>query len=325
MNDILLSARNLTKQYPAPGNHFRERLSERRAVDDVSLDILRGEVLGLVGESGCGKSTLGRMLVKLLPPTNGNIIYDGADMTCGGFTKELRRKVQIVFQDPYGSLNPWMTVYRLVAEPILAHGLCPKSGAMERVTSLLDKVGLSQISLRRYPHQLSGGQRQRLCIARALSVSPEFLVCDEPVSALDVSVQSQILNLLIDLQHDMGLTYLFISHSLAVIRNIADRVVVMYLGKIVEISPADDFFLSPAHPYSRALLDAAPIPGIGLDKHDASAVTGEATLSGAPSCGCDYYPRCPRREDICAQVKPELKSTGGGRSVACHLFEDSKI
>jgi oligopeptide/dipeptide ABC transporter ATP-binding protein len=318
-NRVLISTRSLTKQYAAPGSFFRERLSERRAVNEVSLDIIRGEVLGVVGESGCGKSTLGRMIVWLLSSTSGNIIFDGADITCSSVTKELRRRAQIVFQDPYGSLNPWMTVYKLVAEPIMIHELCPKSEIPERVTSLLEKVGLSQIASNRYPHQLSGGQRQRLCIARALSVNPEFLVCDEPVSSLDVSVQSQIINLLIDLQSDMGLTYLFISHSLAVIRNIADRVAVMYLGRIVEISPADRFFEAPAHPYSRALLDAAPIPEIGHDRRRTIPVSGEATFTGPLVTGCEYYPRCPRRADICATDKPELKTIVGGHSVACHL------
>ena len=320
MNDILISTRLLTKQYAAPGSLFRERLSERKAVDAVSLDVKRGEVLGVVGESGCGKSTLGRMIVRLLPSTSGSIIYDGKDITDISDTKALRRQMQIVFQDPYGSLNPWMTVYKLVAEPMEIHKLCPKSEMPGRVTSLLDKVGLSQVAFDRYPHQLSGGQRQRLCIARALSVSPEFLLCDEPVSALDVSVQSQILNLLIDLQRDMGLTYIFISHNLAVIRNIADRVAVMYLGRLVEVSPADDFFSSPAHPYSRALLDAAPEPEIGRQsRRKIVPVLGEATHTGSPSKGCEYYPRCPRREDICTRSQPELSDLGGGHCVACHF------
>lgn len=315
MDDVLISTRKLTKQYTAPGGFFRERLSERRAVDEVSLDILRGEVLGVVGESGCGKSTLGRMLVSLLTPSGGDILYDGQALTQ---SKEMRRKAQIVFQDPYGSLNPWMTVFKLVAEPMQIHKLYGKEETARRVADLLDKVGLSQIDPSRYPHQLSGGQRQRLCIARALSVEPEFLLCDEPVSALDVSVQSQIINLLIDLQRDMGLTYLFISHSLAVIRNIADRVAVMYLGRILEIAAADDFFAKPLHPYSCALLDAAPVPEVGARK--TAAVLGEATASGAPMGGCEYYPRCPRRTDKC-KVRPELTEIGNGRSVACHQVE----
>jgi len=319
LNDILISTRNLTKQYTAPGSFFRERLSKHKAADEVSLDIMRGEVLGLVGESGCGKSTLGRMLVRLLPSSGGSIVYNGADITNSIVTKDLRRRMQIVFQDPYGSLNPWMTVYKLVSEPIKIHELCAKGEMMNQVTSLLDKVGLSQVALSRYPHQLSGGQRQRLCIARALSVSPEFLVCDEPVSSLDVSVQSQILNLLIDLQRDMGLTYLFISHSLAVVRSIADRVAVMYLGRIVEISQADVFFASPAHPYSRALLDAAPMHEIDCSKRRKVPVSGEATLNGAPVRGCAYYPRCPRCADVCTETRPELVDLGDGHGVACHF------
>ena len=320
MADVLISTRKLTKHYAAPGGFFKERLSGRKAVDEVSLDIMRGEVLGLVGESGCGKSTLGRMIVRLLPSTAGSILYEGEDITVGSISKEMRRKVQIVFQDPFGSLNPWMTVYKLVSEPMKNHNY-PKNEIAGRVNLLLDKVGLSQIGLDRYPHQLSGGQRQRLCIARALSAEPEFLLCDEPVSALDVSIQSQILNLLIDLQRDMGLTYLFISHSLAVIRNIADRVVVMYLGRIVEIAPADDFFESPLHPYSRTLLDAAPVPEVGQNKTKRSAVLGEATLSGAPEGGCEYYPRCPRHRDVCAETRPDLKKFDNGRSCACHQVE----
>ena len=319
MNGALISTQYLTKQYAAPGSFFKERLLERRAVDEVSLDIMRGEVLGLVGESGCGKSTLGRMIVRLLPSTSGKIIYNSADITGSPVTKELRRQIQIVFQDPYGSLNPWMTIYKLVAEPIIIHELCPKSEISERVTSLIEKVGLSQIAINRYPHQLSGGQRQRLCIARALSVNPEFLLCDEPVSSLDVSVQSQILNLLIDLQRDMGLTYLFISHSLAVIRNIADRVAVMYLGRIVELSPADSFFDAPAHPYSQALLDAAPAPEISHGRRRPVPVSGEASFASVSVRGCEYYPRCPRRAGICLDAKAELKDIGGGHSVACHF------
>lgn len=322
MNDnTLISTHNLTKQYSAPGSFFRERLLERRAVDEVSLDIMRGEALGLVGESGCGKSTLGRMIVRLLPPTSGNILFNGADITNSPVTKELRRRIQIVFQDPSGSLNPWMTVYKLVAEPVKIHDLCQKNEVLDRVMLLLNKVGLSQIALNHYPHQLSGGQRQRLCIARALSVNPEFIVCDEPVSSLDVSVQSQILNLLIDLQHDMRLTYLFISHSLAVIRNIADRVAVMYLGRIVEISTADRFFEAPAHPYSRVLLDAAPVPIAGSARRRTVQIPGEATFIGAPAQGCDYYPRCPCRASICTEVRPEMKDLETGHSVVCHFAE----
>ena len=318
-DNIIISTKRLTKQYIAPGSFFRERLDERKAVDGVSIDIARGEVFGVVGESGCGKSTLGRMIVGLLPVTAGKVLFNGADITHVKDAKELRRRMQIVFQDSSGSLNPWMTIGKLVSEPMEIHKLYTRSETPARVASLLDEVGLSGIGIDRYPHQLSGGQRQRLSIARALSVSPEFLLCDEPVSALDVSVQSQILNLLIDLQRNMKLTYLFISHSLAVIRNIADRVAVMYLGRIVEVSPADGFFLSPAHPYGQALLDAAPVPETGRrGKRHAAPVTGEATRAGAPENGCAYYLRCPRRKEICTHEIPELRDLGGGRSVACH-------
>lgn len=318
MKDTLIETKHLTKCYASANNLWHTDHSANKAVDDVSLAIYRGETLGIVGESGCGKSTLGKMLVRLLEPSNGQIFWEGEDITKLE-EKTLRQKMQIIFQDPYSSLNPWMTLGELVTEPADIHQLITKAERETYAKSLLEKVGLGAYDLKRYPHQFSGGQRQRISIARALSVRPEFILCDEPVSALDVSIQSQILNLLMDLQNEMDLTYAFISHSFPVIRNLADRVAVMYLGRIVELAPAEQFFEQPLHPYSHMLLSAVLIPDPRVKRLPASI--GEATEQGESSAGgCAFCSRCPRRESICQHKAPMLETVGNDHQVACHCY-----
>lgn len=318
-NDILVETRHLTKCYSNNSGLLHNKQPASKAVDDVDLQIYRGETLGIVGESGCGKSTLGKMLVRLLTPTSGQIFWAGKPIAQYD-EAFLRQKMQIIFQDPYSSLNPWMTLGELVAEPAEIHRLIPKSERDAYAKSLLEKVGLGAYDLKRYAHQFSGGQRQRICIARALSVRPTFLLCDEPVSALDVSIQSQILNLLMDLQNEMELTYAFISHSFPVIRNLADRVAVMYLGRVVELAPAEQFFDQPLHPYSHMLLSAVLIPDPKA-KRTASAIIGEASEQGkAEAGGCAFFGRCSQREAICQKHIPVLQEISTGHQVACHCY-----
>jgi oligopeptide/dipeptide ABC transporter ATP-binding protein len=320
----LLELENLVKDYRASGSLFA-KADTLRAVDRVSLSIYKGESLGLVGESGSGKTTLGRCIIRLIEPTSGSVAFDGIDVLSldQKALRALRRRMQIVFQDPYGSLNPRMTVGSAVREPIVVHGIASKKAANERVAALFDEVGLDPSYVDRYPHELSGGQRQRVGIARALSLKPEFLVLDEPVSALDVSVQAQVLNLLADLRKKRGLTYLFIAHDLAVVRHVADRVAVMYLGKLMEVASAVDAYAEPLHPYSTSLLSAIPQP-------DPEAQTDRIVLSGdMPSArirqpGCAFYPRCPHpgKNDACRSEEPHLEEVKPGRFVACFKAED---
>jgi peptide/nickel transport system ATP-binding protein/oligopeptide transport system ATP-binding protein len=315
---------NLVKDYRASSGLFA-KTDTLRAVDHVSLTIEKGESLGLVGESGSGKTTLGRCLLRLVPPTSGKVVFDGIDVLSlePKALRALRRRMQIVFQDPYGSLNPRMTVGSAVREPIVVHGIATKKDANERVAGLFDEVGMDPSHMDRYPHELSGGQRQRVGIARALSLKPEFIVLDEPVSALDVSVQAQVLNLLADLRRGRGLTYLFIAHDLAVVRHVADRVAVMYLGKLVEVAATSETYSEPLHPYSTSLLSAIPKP-------DPEAQTERIVLSGdMPSArtrtpGCSFYPRCPhpRKDDVCRSEEPSLTETRPGRQVACFRADD---
>ncbi len=294
-----------------------------RAVDDVSFTIRRAETLALVGESGCGKSTVARLIVGLHTPTRGTVRFDGADLADAA-SSSLRRRMQMIFQDPYASLNPRWRVRDIVAEPIVAHGLAPDRAALAvRVAELLTQVGLSAEDGERYPHEFSGGQRQRVSIARALSSNPEFLVCDEPTSALDVSVQAQILNLMKELQQRLGLTYLFISHNLAVVAHIATRVGVMYLGKLVEVAPAKDLFESPRHPYTRMLIDA--IPDLEMSGKARTPVAGEVPNPLSPPPGCTFHPRCPHANERCRIEQPVRLDLGGGRSVACHAVEEARI
>jgi oligopeptide transport system ATP-binding protein len=314
----LLEVRNLVK-------HFQIGRGVVRAVDGVSFSIERGETLGLVGESGCGKTTTGRCILQLEQPTGGHVLFEGRDLTTAS-TAELRavrRKMQVIFQDPYSSLNPRMTVGQIIAEPLAVHGIVKGAAARgARVRDLLQRVGLNPRHASRYPHEMSGGQRQRVGIARALAMEPSLIVCDEPVSALDVSIQAQIINLLEDLQTEFGLTYLFIAHDLAVVRHISDRVAVMYLGKIAEIADRKTLYDNPRHPYTRALLSAVPIPDPELEaKRERIVLGGEVPSPLNPPGGCVFHPRCPIMVDRCRQEVPLLRELSPEHGAACHLAD----
>src|SRR5712692_4854888 len=325
MNDDapLLEVRNLVKHFHVGGGLFGGRAGVVRAVDDVSFSIRRGETLGLVGESGCGKTTTGRCILQLERPTSGQIVFEGRDLTTLGQDelRPVRRKMQVIFQDPYSSLNPRMTVGQIIAEPLAVHGIAAdpaKRGA--RVRELLGHVGLLPQHADRYPHQLSGGQRQRVGIARALAVEPALIICDEPVSALDVSIQAQIINLLEDLQAQFGLTYLFVAHDLSVVRHISDRVAVMYLGKIVEITDRKSLYGAPLHPYTKALLSAVPIPDPALEaQRERVVLGGEVPSALNPPSGCVFHPRCPIAGGRCRGEVPELREITPGHRAACIL------
>lgn len=325
--EVLLSVKNLVKRFPIKGGLLNREVASVRAVSDVSFEIKKGETLGLVGESGCGKSTLGRCILRLIEPTSGQVIYGGQDITkiSGSEMRKLRRKMQIIFQDPYASLNPRMTVEQILSEPLEIHELAKtKADKLQRIFKLLDLVGLRREAISRYPHEFSGGQRQRICIARALAVEPEFIVCDEPVSALDVSIQAQIVNLMQDLQKELGLTYLFIAHDLKVVEHISNRVAVMYLGKIAEIAQAEELYQNPKHPYTKALLSAIPLPDPDYKK-DRIILRGDVPSPINPPTGCYFHPRCPVMQESCKTVWPDLKdvkSTSGiSHRAACILAE----
>jgi peptide/nickel transport system ATP-binding protein len=321
----ILEVGNLRKYFAVKAHgagYFSSETATVRAVDDVSFSIYAGETLGLVGESGCGKTTVGRTILRLEEATAGSIRFSGADIThaSAGEMRELRRKIQVIFQDPYSSLNPRMTVGEIIGEPLKVYSLVPDAKARDtRVAELLGQVGLFPYMAERYPHELSGGQRQRVGIARALALEPTFIVCDEPVSALDVSIQGQIINLLEDLQARLGLTFLFIAHDLAVVRHISDRVAVMYLGRIMELADRDELYRRPLHPYTKALLDAAPIPDPRVERARAPrALRGEIPSPLTPPTGCVFHTRCPIAEDVCRREVPQVRELEPGRLVACH-------
>ncbi|MEO6834499.1 MAG: dipeptide ABC transporter ATP-binding protein [Candidatus Tumulicola sp.] len=325
MSDPLVEVKNLYKYFPIHAGLLSRHVGDVKAVDGVSFWIAPGETLGLVGESGSGKTTIGRLLLRLLPETKGEIRYDGEDVIAmkRGELRRLRRSMQIIFQDPFASLNPRMTVGDAIAEPLRIHGIAQGKGVDERVQDLLKRVGLRPYHANRYPHEFSGGQRQRVGIARALAVNPKFIVCDEPVSALDVSIQAQVINLLEDLQEQFGLTYLFIAHDLSVVRHISTRVAVMYVGKIVETADRNALYLNPLHPYTQALLSAIPIPDPALEKRRKRIVlVGDIPSPVNPPSGCRFHTRCPIAFDRCIVEEPPFTEYAPGHSAACHWVEE---
>jgi oligopeptide transport system ATP-binding protein len=324
VSEPLLSLRGVAKTFVTKRSFFGRTLASLRAVDGVDLDVQRGETVGLVGESGCGKSTLGRMAIRLLDPTEGRVTYDGTDLTTmnDAQLRPFRRRMQIVFQDPMSALNPRMTVRAALGEPLRIHGIAKTNAEeKEKVDALLAKVGLRPEHASRYPHEFSGGQRQRIVIARALSVGPELVVCDEPVAALDVSIQAQVVNLLRDLQDELGLSYLFVAHDLSVVRFMSERVAVMYLGRIVELADSASIYDAPKHPYTQALLSAIPVPD-PKTKRKRLVLAGEPPSPTNPPRGCAFHPRCPiAKKGTCDVERPELRQLASGHFVACHLAE----
>ncbi|HOB19816.1 MAG TPA: ABC transporter ATP-binding protein [Candidatus Atribacteria bacterium] len=321
MNARLLEVKNLKKYFPVKDGILSKK--QVKAVDGISFYIDKGETFGLVGESGCGKTTAGRTVLRLYEPTDGQIIYDGKDITRANMLP-YRKRMQIVFQDPYASLDPRMTVADIVGEPIDIHKLAAgKKDRKDRIIYLLEKVGLNSEHANRYPHEFSGGQRQRIGIARALAVDPEFIVCDEPVSALDVSIQAQIINMFEDLQEELGLAYLFIAHDLSVVKHISRRIGVMYLGRMVEMAESDELYSRPLHPYTKSLLSAIPIPDPKVSrKRERIVLHGDVPSPLDPPSGCPFRTRCPYATEICAQKAPEFKDHGSGHFAACHHIKD---
>jgi oligopeptide transport system ATP-binding protein len=321
-DELLIDVQGLQVHFPVmAGFIISRKIAENKAVDGITFNVKKGETVGLVGESGCGKSTTGRAILQLYKPTGGKIVFDGKDMAGlhGEEMRLTRRRMQMIFQDPYASLNPRMSVRDIIGEPLLIHKLGNSGERRERVAELMRIVGLNPYYATRFPHEFSGGQRQRIGIARSLAVSPDFIVCDEPVSALDVSIQAQIINLLEELQEQFGLTYLFIAHDLAVVRHISDRVAVMYLGKMMELADRNDIYENPLHPYTKALLSAVPIPDPSLErKRERIILTGDVPSSLRPPRGCVFHTRCPIAIDECRQEIPEWREVQPGHWVACH-------
>lgn len=323
MSEPLLKVEHLSKYFPIHGGLLRRKVGDVKAVDQVSFTVNKGETFAIVGESGCGKSTTGRVLLRLLEPTGGKVLFEGKDVASLS-RKELRvarRDMQMVFQDPFASLNPTMTVGQLLEEPMEIHSLYNPSERKKRVQELMNTVGLNASFVQRYPHEFSGGQRQRIGIARALSLKPKLIIADEPVSALDVSIQSQVLNLMEDLQEEFSLTYIFISHDLSVVKHIADRIGVMYLGRMAEIAPKKALYDKPAHPYTQALLSSVPIPNPRI-KRERIVLTGDVPSPANPPSGCAFHPRCPKAFDRCKVERPELIHLEGDHFVACHLYDE---
>jgi oligopeptide transport system ATP-binding protein len=321
MMEPLLKVENLKKHFPITGGILGRPVSSVKAVDGVSFTVNKGETLGIVGESGCGKSTTGRMLMRLIDPSEGKVTFEERELTSlsNSEMRKIRREMQMVFQDPFASLNPRHTVEQILEEPLKVHGMGSAKERKKRVHELLNIVGLSSYHAKRYPHQFSGGQRQRIGIARALMTKPKLIIADEPVSALDVSIQSQVLNLMQDLQKEFGLTYIFIAHDLGVVRHISDRVGVMYLGKMVELSNSETLYEKPLHPYTQALLSAVPVPDPDF-KRETILLQGDIPSPSNPPSGCTFHTRCPHATEICKKKVPEFKEHQPGHYVACHLY-----
>jgi len=323
-NETLLHVDDLKMHFPIYRGVFQRQVGAVRAVDGVSFDVKRGETLGLVGESGCGKSTTGRTILQLYKPTSGAVTFDGTNLVTlkGEQMRQMRRKMQMIFQDPYASLNPRMTVAQLVGEPLIVHSAATGAEITERVAHLLELVNLNPAFATRYPHEFSCGQRQRIGVARALALQPSFIICDEPISALDVSIQAQVVNLLEELQEQFHLTYLFIAHDLSMVKHISDRVAVMYLGVIVELATRDELYAKPLHPYTQALLSAVPIPDPVADaKRKRTILQGDVPSPANPPSGCRFRTRCPIAEAVCAETRPEFREIRPGHFVACFFAE----
>lgn len=321
MSEVLLKVDKLKKYFPITGGVLGRKVGEVKAVDDVSFFVNKGETLGLVGESGCGKSTTGRVLMRLLEPTEGTVEFEGQDLTKlkAEDMRRMRKEIQMVFQDPFASLNPRHTVEKILEEPLIVHGVKDKEERKRRVREMLEVVGLNSYHAKRYPHQFSGGQRQRIGIARALMTKPKLIIADEPVSALDVSIQSQVLNLLEDLQKEFQLTYIFIAHDLGVVKHISDRVGVMYLGRLVEITEADKLYENPLHPYTKALLASIPIPDPDVQQ-EKELLKGDLPSPANPPLGCAFHTRCSACMEVCKTTRPELVEIEPGHFAACHLY-----
>ena len=324
-NEVLLRVEDLVMHFPIYRGVIQRQVGAVRAVDGVSFEVKRGETLGLVGESGCGKSTTGRTILQLYRPTSGSVHFEGVDLVHlkGENLRKMRRKMQMIFQDPYASLNPRMTVADIVGEPLMVHDVATGKEIQERVQHLLEVVNLNPAFAGRYPHEFSGGQRQRIGVARALALQPSFIICDEPISALDVSIQAQVVNLLEELQEQFNLTYLFIAHDLSMVKHISDRVAVMYLGVIVELASRDELYAKPLHPYTQALLSAVPIPDPVADaKRKRTILQGDVPSPANPPSGCRFRTRCPIAQEVCSQSRPEFREIKPGHFVACFFAEN---
>jgi len=322
--EVILQVENLKKYFPIRRGVFQRHVGDVKAVDGVSFDVYRGETLGLVGESGCGKTTTGRTIIRLYEPTDGHVHFEGADLaaTSGSNLRQMRRKMQMIFQDPYASLSPRMSVLGIVGEPLEVHRVASGKERKDRVAELLELVGLDPAFMNRYPHEFSGGQRQRIGLARSLALNPDLIICDEPISALDVSIQAQVVNLLEELQAKLGLTYMFIAHDLSMVRHISNRVAVMYLGKIVELTDRDALYSNPLHPYTQALLSAVPVPDPFIEeKRQRIILEGDLPSPANPPQGCNFNTRCPVAIDTCFEMEPEFIEVASGHSCACHLVK----